>query len=106
VVPWRTWQRPDWMDREACLRLSNALAIREDRVRVPRRGFRTCVQVLATLLATPQVHAEDLAELAQAHWQAELDQRSVKVTLGAGMLRCKIPEMVRKELWRTWWPTT
>ncbi len=29
----------------------------------------------------------------------ELDLRSVKVTLGMDVLRCKTPELVRKELW-------
>ena len=32
-------------------------------------------------------------------WQIELDLRSIKVTLQMSMLRCKTPEMVRKEIW-------
>jgi hypothetical protein len=32
-------------------------------------------------------------------WHAELDLRSLKVTLGMDVLRCKSPEMVRKEVW-------
>src|SRR6202035_81321 len=31
--------------------------------------------------------------------QAELDLRSLKVTLGMDVLRCQSPEMVRKEVW-------
>ena len=34
-------------------------------------------------------------------WHAELDLRSIKVVLGMDMLRCKTPEMVRKEIWMT-----
>jgi hypothetical protein len=99
VVLWRKRQRPDWMDRETYLRLPKELAIREVRVRVPQRGFRTRVLVIATTLTNPEVQADDLAELYRARWQAELDLRSVKVTLGMDVLRCKTPEMVRKELW-------
>lgn len=99
VVKWPKKQRPDWMDRETYLRLPSELAIREVRVRVPQRGFRTRVLVIATTLTDPKVRAEDLAELYRARWQAELDLRSVKVTLGMDVLRCQSPEMVRKELW-------
>ena len=96
----RKRQRPDWMDRETYLRLPAELAIREVRVRVAECGFRTRVLVLATTLTDPEVRAEDLAELYRVRWQAELDLRSVKVTLGMDVLRCKTPELVRTELWR------
>ncbi len=99
VVMWAKRQRPDWMDRETYLRLPDELAIREVRVRVPQRGFRTRVLVLATTLTDPTVRAEDLAELYRARWQAEPDLRSVRVTLGMDVLRCKTPEVVRAELW-------
>jgi len=32
-------------------------------------------------------------------WLAELDIRAIKVTMGMDVLRCKTPEMVRKEMW-------
>ena len=32
-------------------------------------------------------------------WHAELDLRSLKITLGMDVLRCKSPAMVRKEIW-------
>jgi hypothetical protein len=99
VVMWPKKQRPVWMDRATYLRLPRALAIREVRVRVAQRGFRTRVLVLATTLTDPSILAEDLAELDRARWQAELDLRSVQVTLGMDVLRCQSPEMVRTELW-------
>ena len=34
-----------------------------------------------------------------ARWNAELDLRSLKQTLQMDVLRCKTPELVRKELW-------
>jgi hypothetical protein len=74
VVMWRKRQRPDWMDRETYLRLPDELAIREVRVRVAVRGFRTRVLVLATTPTDPKVRAEDLAELYRARWQAEMCQ--------------------------------
>jgi hypothetical protein len=32
-------------------------------------------------------------------WQTELDLRSIKVVLQMDLLRCKTPELVRKEVW-------
>lgn len=99
VVSWPKRQRPDWMDRATYLRLPDELAVREVRVRVGQRGFRTRVLVVATTLTDPSVSAADLAEWYRARWNAELDLRSVKGTLGMDVLRCRTPEMVRKELW-------
>ncbi len=99
VVTWPKRQRPEWMDRDTYLRLPGALAIREVRVWVAQRGFRTRTLVVATTLTDPSIRSEDLAELYRARWQAELDLRSVKVTLGMDVLRCQSPGMVRKEVW-------
>src|SRR5262249_36781334 len=37
--------------------------------------------------------------LYRARWNNELDLRSIKVTLQMDLLRCKTPELVRKEIW-------
>ncbi len=99
VVRWPKKQRPEWMDRETYLRLPEELEIRETRVRVPQRGFRTRVLVVATTLTNPSIKAADLADLYRQRWQIEVDLRNVKVTLGMDVLRCKTPALVRKELW-------
>ncbi len=51
------------------------------------------------LLDAEQVTAHDLADLYRAHWNAELDLRSLKQTMRMDILRCKTPELVRKEIW-------
>jgi hypothetical protein len=99
VVRWPKRQRPDWMDHDTYLSLPDELEVRELRVRVAQRGFRTRALVVVTTLTDASVPAADLAGLYRQRWQAELDLRSVKVTLGMGVLRCQSPEMVRKELW-------
>jgi hypothetical protein len=55
--------------------------------------------VVSTLLDAKVVSASDLAELYRARWNAELDLRSLKQTLQMDILRCKTPELVRKEIW-------
>ena len=54
---------------------------------------------MTTLTDAKEVSAADVAELYRARWHAELDLRSLKVTLGMDVLRCLSPVMVRKEVW-------
>ena len=81
-------------------RLPRALAMRELRVRVDKPGFRTREFVVVTSLLDPEAFPrEELAGLYRARWHAELDIRSIKQTMKMDVLRCKTPEMVRKEFW-------
>jgi Transposase DDE domain len=92
--------RPVWMDVAAFANMPAEMQIREVRVSICERGFRAKEVIIATtLLDHKQYSAADLAKLYRARWNAELDLRSLKITLGMDVLRCKTPEMVRKELW-------
>jgi hypothetical protein len=55
--------------------------------------------VVTTLLDPQQTTKEDLAALYRARWNNELDLRSIKSTMQMRELRCKTPELVRKEVW-------
>ena len=97
------WKKPtsirslDWKTYRA---LPDAITVREVRSRVEQPGFRTrSVVVVTTLLDPEQASREDLASLYRARWHNELDLRSIKITLQMDMLRCKTPELVRKEIW-------
>jgi len=59
---------------------------------------RTLV-VATTLLNANEFTKDELAKLFRARWHGELDLRSLKQTLQMDVLRCKTPELVRKELW-------
>ena len=100
VVEWPKPQKPRSIDREAYAALPAALTVRECRVRVGRPGFRTRVLIVATTLLDAEAFPkDDLAQLYRARWTAELDLRSLKQVLQMDVLRCKTPELVRKELW-------
>jgi len=100
VVAWARTGRPEWVDGAACAALPRTLAVREVEVRVAQPGFRTRRLVVATtLLDAAAGQAAALAALYRARWHAELDLRSLKVTLGLDVLRCRTPAMVRKEFW-------
>jgi hypothetical protein len=67
---------------------------------VEQAGFRTReVIVVTTLLDPVEYSKDDLAELYRARWNQELDFRSIKTTMQMDVLRCKTPDLVRKEIW-------
>ena len=100
IVIWRKPTKPRTVDREMYDTLPESLTIREVRVRVAQPGFRTETLIVATtLLDADEFTNCDLAQLYRARWNAELDLRSLKQTLQMDALRCKTPELVRKEIW-------
>jgi hypothetical protein len=93
-------QRPDWLDQDSYRPIPNELVVRELTVRVNVRGFRVRELTLVTTLCDPhEASAQELAEVYRMRWHAELDLRTIKVTMQMDVLRTKTPEMVRKEIW-------
>ena len=100
LVVWRKPSSIRSVDRKTYNALPDAITVREVRFRVERPGFRTrSVVVVTTILDPAQASSEELASLYRARWNNELDLRSIKVTLQMDRLRCKTPELVRKEIW-------
>jgi hypothetical protein len=100
VVTWTKPERPDWMDEETYAQVPDELTVRELRVTVKQPGFRVNELVLVTTMLDAEGYAkEELADLFLQRWNIELDLRSIKDVLQMDVLRCKSPEMVRKEIW-------
>jgi Transposase DDE domain len=100
VVQWRKPTSIRSLDREEYHELPDFVTVRETRVWVRQPGFRTrSLVVVTTLLDPEQTTKEDLATLYRARWHNELDLRSLKSAMQMGELRCKTPELVRKEVW-------
>ena len=100
VVRWAKPTSIRSLDREAYHALPEFVTVREARIRVRQPGFRTReIVVVTTLLDPEQTTKEDLATLYRARWHNELDLRSLKAVMQMRELRCKTPEMVRKEVW-------
>ena len=100
VVVWPKPRQPRSIGRDTYDALPGSLTVRECRARVEQPGFRVRVLVIATtLLDVKEFARDDLARLYRARWHGELDLRSLKQALQMDVLRCKTPELVRKELW-------
>lgn len=100
LVVWTRPAKPSWMDQASYDRMPPSIRLRELRVAVPQPGFRVKSLVIVTTLSDAEAYTrQDLAQLYHQRWLVELDIRAIKTTLDLDLLRCRTPEMVRKELW-------
>ena len=96
------WPKPHIRDvgRKVQRAMPRYITVREVRVRVEQSGFRSKEIIIVTTLLDPmEFSKQDLADLFRSRWNQELDLRSIKATMQMDFLRCKTPELVRKEAW-------
>jgi len=102
LITWTRPQKPSWMSQEQYDQIPQTLTLREVQFRVTVPGRRTETITLITTLTDPQAYSrEDLAQLYGFRWNVELDIRQIQQTLHLDHVRCKTPQMVRRELWVT-----
>ena len=88
------------MDPSTYHRMPASIEVRQIGVHMRQPGFRVKSFVaVSTLTDAKEYPKDDIANLYKSRWQAELDIRAIKITMGMDILRCKTPEMVRKEMW-------
>jgi hypothetical protein len=90
VVDWLRPQRPSWMTQDLYETMPETLAMREIRV--------ADWTVVSRFINPREVSKAELHKLYQLRWHVELDIRSIKDLMQMDVLRCKSPEMVRKEI--------
>jgi putative transposase len=99
LIIWSKPARPDWMDQETYDRIPATLELRELCYTVVEKGRRSKkITVVTTLTDAERYSSADIAELYGFRWNSELDIRAIKSSLNLAHVRCKSPEMVRREL--------
>lgn len=102
LIEWTRPAKPSWMDDATYASIPETLVLREIRFQVFEPGYRVKELTIVTTLTDPEAFSvEDIAQLYGFRWHSELDIRAIKQTLHLDHVRCKTPEMVRKELWTT-----
>jgi hypothetical protein len=87
------WTLEDWK------KLPETMEIRVIKYRVHQKGFRSREIVLTTTLTDPVKYPKQaLIELYRDRWDIEVRLRDIKTTMGMDRLRCKSPEMIRREV--------
>lgn len=82
--------KPEWMEDQDYEELPESICIREVKV----GGI-----ILVTTILDEKISRNELKKGYDFRWNVELDLRNIKTTMKMEMLRCKSPEMVRKEIW-------
>lgn len=100
LVRWTRPPKPDWMDPATYERMPPSIELREIEATIELPGFRSDSLVVVTTLTNAANYSRAaLADLYRRRWQAELDIRTIKITMGMDVLRCQSPEMVQKGIW-------
>lgn len=99
-----TWHKPkkcpQGFSNDAFAALPSTLVVREINYYIIIPGFRTQqVSLITTLLDTKTYPTLEFVALYGLRWNVEVDLKHLKTTLGMDVLRCKTPQMVRKELY-------
>jgi hypothetical protein len=83
--------------REQWESLPKSLTVRIIRYRTNSRSEE--ITIITTLIDQKLYPARDIAALYGYRWNCELDLRSIKTIMGMEELRCKTPEMLRREIY-------
>lgn len=78
------------MDQATYATMPESIVMREVRV--------ADLTLVTTLLDADEIGQQELVELYGKRWQIELDFRSIKTVMQMEILRCKSPDMVKKEI--------
>lgn len=99
ILLWRRPNKPHGMTGEQYRGYPRALLLRQVTVDARDKDNRVeRFKVVTTILDAP-VDGGQIGGLYERRWDGEVDIRSIKSTMKRDVLRCKAPEMVRKEVW-------
>lgn len=103
LIQWtRPPRRPDWMTQQTYDQIPKTLTLREIRYWIIEKGRRTKSVTIITTLLDPRLYdKQSIADLYGFRWNVETDLNHIKTSLNLWHVRCKSPEMVRRELWTT-----
>src|SRR4051794_12629577 len=99
MIVWQRPNKPHGMKGEQYRTYPKTLLMRQ--VSVDARGKDNRVEqfkVITTILDA-SIDGGQIGELYERRWDGEVDIRSIKSAMKMDVLRCKTPEMVRKEIW-------
>jgi hypothetical protein len=99
-----TWHKPKkcpkGLSASEFVTLPSTLIVREVYYYIIIPGFRTEQVSLITTLLDPKTYpALEIVRVYGERWNAEVDLKHLKTTLGMDILRGKTPQMVRKEIY-------
>ncbi len=99
IVEWSKPQGRSYLDAKTHHEMPETVMVREFAIEIEGRNGKNEEAIIVTTMANPSIPQKELSDLYWQRWNCELDLRSIKHSLHMDVLRCKTPEMVRKEIW-------
>lgn len=99
VITWQRPNKPRGMTGEQYRRYPKAMAMRQVSVDARDKDNRVEQFEVVTTILDASIGGGQIGDLYERRWQGEVDIRSIKSVMKMDILRCKSPEMVRKEIW-------
>src|SRR6516165_9631020 len=99
VIVWQRPNKPHGMKGEQYRTYPKTLTMRQVSVDARDKGNRVEQFKVITTILDASIDAGQIGGLYERRWDGEVDIRSIKSTMKMDILRCKTPEMVRKEIW-------
>jgi hypothetical protein len=99
VITWQRPNKPRGMRGEQYRRYPKTMTVRRVSVDARDKDNRVEQFEVVTTILDESIDGGQIGELYERRWQGEVDIRSIKSVMKMDILRCKSPEMVRKEIW-------
>ena len=99
IIVWQRPNKPHGMTGEQYRKYPETLTVRQVCVDAHDRNNRVEQFKVVTTILDTSIGGGQIGGLYERRWDGEVDIRSIKSTLKMDILRCKTPEMVRKEIW-------
>jgi hypothetical protein len=99
VIIWQRPNKPHGMKGEQYRTYPESLTMRQVSIDARGKGNRAEQFKVITTIVEPSIDGGQIGDLYERRWEGEVDIRSIKSTMKMDILRCKTPEMVRKEIW-------
>ena len=99
VIVWQRPNKPHGMKGEQYRTYPESLTMRQVSVDARGQGNRAEQFKVITTILDASIGGGQIGALYERRWSGEVDIRSIKSTMQMGVLRCKTPAMVEKEIW-------
>jgi Transposase DDE domain len=99
ILIWQRPNKPRGMTGEQYRSYPKTLRMRQVAVDARDKNNRAEQFHVITTILDASIDGKQIGDLYERRWEGEVDIRSIKATMQMDILRCKTPEMVRKEIW-------
>jgi hypothetical protein len=99
IIVWQRPNKPRGMTGEQYRRYPESQSMRQVSVDARAKDNRAEQFEVVTTILDESINGGQIGGLYERRWEGEVDIRSIKSVMKMDVLRCKSPEMVRKEIW-------